>query len=215
MLPFKYKFFSNYHKIDISDKDYNYPLNVVWNTFNIKNLGEYHDLYVQSDTLLLSCVFEAFRNTCIKEYELDPTYFVSAPGLWWIACLKKTKVKLELLTDVNMLLMFENGIRGGISQVIHKYAKANNKYMKNHNKNISSSFLMYLDANNLYGYPMINLLPIGGFKWDDEKIYTEDMIKNFNINSKYGAVLEVDIEYPKELHNLHRDLPFLCKRVKF
>ena len=111
--------------------------------------------------------------------------------------------------------MFENGIRGGISQVIHKYAKANNKYMKNHNKNISSSFLMYLDANNLYGYPMINLLPIGGFKWDDEKIYTEDLIKNFNINSKYGAVLEVDIEYPKELHNLQRDLPFLCERVKF
>ena len=114
-----------------------------------------------------------------------------------------------------MLLMFENGIRGGISQVIHKYAKANNKYMKNHNKNISSSFLMYLDANNLYGYPMMNLLPIGGFKWDDEKIYTEDLIKNFNINSKYGAVLEVDIEYPKELHNLQRDLPFLCERVKF
>ena len=114
-----------------------------------------------------------------------------------------------------MLLMFENGIRGGISQVIHKYAKANNKYMKNHNKNISSSFLMYLDANNLYGYPMINLLPIGGFKWDDEKIYTEDLIKNFNINSKYGVVLEVDIEYPKELHNLQRDLPFLCERVKF
>ena len=87
--------------------------------------------------------------------------------------------------------------------------------MKNHNKNISSSFLMYLDASNLYGYPMINLLPIGGFKWDDEKIYTEDLIKNFNINSKYGAVLEVDIEYPKELHNLQRDLPFLCERVKF
>ena len=114
-----------------------------------------------------------------------------------------------------MLLMFENGIRGGISQVIHKYAKANNKDMKNHNKNISSSFLMYLDANNLYGYPMINLLPIGGFKWDDEKIYTEDLIKNFNNNSKYGVVLEVDIEYPKELHNLQRDLPFLCERVKF
>ena len=110
--------------------------------------------------------------------------------------------------------MFENGIRGGISQVIHKYAKANNKYMKNHNENTSSSFLMYLDANILYGYPMMNLLPMGGFKWDDEKRYTEDVIKNFNINSKYGAVLEVDVEYPKELHNLHRDLPFLCQRVK-
>ena len=99
----------------------------VWNTFKIKNLGEYHDLYVQSDTLLLSDVFEAFRKTCIKEYELDPTYFVSAPGLSWEACLKLTKVKLELLTDLDMFLMYEEGIRGGISQAIHKYAKSNNK----------------------------------------------------------------------------------------
>ena len=113
-----------------------------------------------------------------------------------------------------MLLMSEKGIRGGISQAIHKHAKANNKYMKNYNKDISSSFLMYLDANNLYGYPMISMLPIGGFKWDDAKIYTEDMIKNYNINSKYGAVLEVDIEYPKELHKHHSELPFLCERVK-
>ena len=82
--------------------------------------------------------------------------------------------------------------------------------MKNYNKDISSSFLMYLDANN----PMITMLPIGGFKWDDAKIYTEDIIKSYNINSKYGAVLEVDIEYPKELHKYHSELPFLCERVK-
>ena len=100
VLPSKNKFYSNVHKTDISDRDYNHALKV-WNTFNIKNFGEYHDFYVQSDTLLLSNVSEAFRNTCIKEYELDSTYFVSAPGLSWITCLKLTNVKLELLTDID------------------------------------------------------------------------------------------------------------------
>ena len=100
VLPSKNKFYSNVHKTDISDRDYNHALKV-WNTFNIKNFGEYHDFYVQSDTLLLSNVSEAFRNTCIKEHELDSTYFVSAPGLSWIACLKLTNVKLELLTDID------------------------------------------------------------------------------------------------------------------
>ena len=147
-LPLKDKFHSNLRKRSISDKDYEHGLNV-WNTFNIKNLGEYHDLYVQSDTLLPADVFEEFRKTCIKEYELDPCYFVSAPNLSWEACLKITKVKLELLTDIDMLLMFEKGIKGGISQAIFKDAKANNKYMKNYNKNMTSSYLQYLDANNL------------------------------------------------------------------
>ena len=114
-LPSKEDFYSNLCLESITDKDYEHAKNV-WNTFKIKNLGEYHDLYVQSDTLLLSDVFETFRKTCIKEYELDPAYFVSTPGLSWEACLKLTKVKLELLTDLDMLLMFEIGIRG----VFHK-----------------------------------------------------------------------------------------------
>ena len=122
-----------------------------WDVLEIKNRGEYHDLYVQSDTLLLSDVFENFRNKCLEIYELDPIYFVSAPGLAWQACLKKTEVKLELITDYDMLLMIEKGIRGGICQATHRYAKANNKYMKNCNKNIESSYIDYSDANNLYG----------------------------------------------------------------
>ena len=116
-----------------------------------ENLGEYHDLHVQCNVLLLADVFENFRDKFIEIYELDLAHFLSAPGLAWLACLKKTKVELELLTDIDMLLMVEKGIRGGICQAIHRYAKANNKYMKNYNKDVISSYLMYLDANNLYG----------------------------------------------------------------
>ena len=118
------------------------------------NMGDYHDLYVQTDTFLLADVFEKFRGKCIEIYGHDPSYFLSAPGLAWQACLKKTNVKLELLTDIHMLLMIEEGIRGGMCQSVHRYAKVNNKYMKNYNKNIESSYLMYLDASNLYGWAM-------------------------------------------------------------
>ena len=115
-----------------------------------KVLGDYHDLYVQSDTLLLADVFENFRGICIKVYELDPAHFLSAPGLARQTCLKKN-IKLELLTDVDMLLLVEKGIRGEICHAIYRYAKANNKYMKNYNKVKEESFVQYLDTNNLYG----------------------------------------------------------------
>ena len=101
---------------------------------------------------------------CIEIYELDPSYFYSAPGLAWQACLKKANVKLELLTDYDMLLMIERGIRGGVCQSTHRYAKASNKYMKNYNKSIVSSYLTYLDGNNLDGWAMSQKLPINGFK---------------------------------------------------
>ena len=129
-------------------------------------MGDDHDLYVQSDTLLLADVFENFRKACIKTYELDPSYFISLPGLAWQACLKKkTGVELELLTDYDMLLMIEEGIRGGICYVVQRYAKANNKYMKNYDKSKESVYIQYLDANNLYGAAMSEKLPINGFNW--------------------------------------------------
>ena len=134
---------------DITGVDYNHAKIVFKNLIN-KNLGNHHDLYVQSDALLLADIFENFRNMCIKVYELDPSRFLSAPGLAWQGCLKKTEVKLELLTNVDMLSMVEKGIRGGICHTMHRYAKANNKYMKDYNKDEEESFLEYLDANNLY-----------------------------------------------------------------
>ena len=152
-LPDKKAFHSELNLEDITDEDYAHGQKV-WKESEIKNLGEYHDLYIQCDTLLLADVFENFRDKCIEIYELDPTHFLSAPGLAWQACLKKTKVKLELLTDIDMLLMVEKGIRGAMCQAISRYAKANNKYMKSYDKDIISSCLMYLDTNNLYGWAM-------------------------------------------------------------
>ena len=159
LLPSKESFCSNLNMENIDDIDYRHGNNVC-KRFKFKNLGEYHDLYVQCDTLLLADVFENFRNMCLKVYELGPAHFLSLPGLAWQACLKKTNVKLELLTDYDMLLMVEEVIKGGICHSIHRYAKANNKYMENYDKNEESSYIQYLDANNLNGWAMSQKLPV-------------------------------------------------------
>ena len=168
---------------------------------------------MQIDTLLLADVFENFRDMCLKEYELDPAHFLLLPGLAWQACLKKTNVELELLTDYDMLLMVEEGIRGGICHSTHRYAKAN-KNMKNYNNNEESSYIQYLDANNLYGWAMSKKLPVNGFNWIDNNekaepsslersakhVINEEFIKNYNENDIKGYILEVDVKYPKRLH---------------
>ena len=212
-MPDKEAFYSNLNREDITGVDYKHAKIVFKNLIN-QNLGDYRDLYVQSDTLLLPDVFEDFRSMCIKVYELDPGHFLSAPGLVWQACLKKAEVKLEFLIDADMLLMAK-GIKGGICHAMQRYAKANNKYMKDYNKDEEESFLEYLDANNLYGWAMSEPLPGDGFDLikDLSKI-DEDFIKNYDKDSDKGYILEVDVKYPKNLHDLHSDLPFLSKRMK-
>ena len=169
---------------------------------------------MQSDTLLLADVFENFRDMCIKEHELDPAHFLSLPGLAWQACLKKTNIELELLTDYDMLLMVEEGIRGGICHSIHRDAKANNKYMKNYNNNEESFIYPIFRRYNLYGWAMSKKLPVNGFKWVDNNEINEEFIKNYNENDNKGYILEVDVKYLKRLHELHSDLPFLPERMK-
>ena len=208
-LPSDNEFYSNFYLKNISKEDFKHAENL-WKTSNIKSLGEYHDLYIQSDTTQLADIFEQFRTSCLKQYELNPAYFCTTLGLAMEASLKKTEVKLELLTDINMVLMFEKGTRGGISQAIQRYATANNKYMPNFNPKQIIFYLMYLDANNLYGYAMIKKIPIDSFKQiDDLEKFTSEFIKNYDEDSDTGYLLEVDIEYPKKLHEAHRDLPFL------
>ena len=186
---------------DITDADYAHAKRVC-KDFEIKNLGEYHDFYVQIDTLLLADVFENFRNMCLKIYELDPAKFLSAPGLAWQAALIQTKVKLDLLTDIDMLLMVQKGIREGICHSIYRYEKANNKYMKDYDKNEESSYLQYWDVNNLCGWAMSQKLSVNNFDWiEGTSQFNEDFLRNCNEESDKGYFLEVDVQYTKKLHN--------------
>ena len=210
-LPDKETFCSELNKEGITNEDYVHAQKV-WDVFKIKDLGEYYDLCVQSGTILLAEVFENLRDKCIEIYQLDPAHFSSVPGLAWQA---KTWVELELITDNDMLAMVENGIRGGTCNAAYRYAEANNKYMKIFDENTLSTYLEYLDANNLYGWAMCKKLPVSNFIWvEDLTIFTETFIKNYDENSDTGYIFEADIEYPKELFNKHKDLPFLPERMK-
>ena len=221
-LPSIDKFYSKLNMSGISESEYQHARNV-WNKFKLKNVGDYHDLYLKMDVILLTNVFESFRSVCLSNYGLDPAHFYTAPGLaWkglaWKACLKKTSVNLELLKDPDMLLMFERGIRGGITQSVHRWAIANNPYMGyEYDPSKPTEYLQYLDANNLYGWAMSQPLPTGEFKWIDvreNKVEPKKMVETLAKNSKWGYLLEVDVEYPRELHNHHNDLPFLCEKIK-
>ena len=211
-LPTKEDFYSILNDEHISDEDYNHAKDV-WNTFNLKNMGEYHDLYLKSDILLLSDVFENFRKTCLQYYKLDPCHYFTSPGLSWEAMLKMTDIKLELMTDIDMFQFIEKGMRGGISYIANRYGKANNKYMKNYNKEEPSKYIMYLDANNLYGWAMSQYLPTGGFKWLKQKQIDKFNLFKINKDSKKGYILEVDLEYPNELHDLHNDYPLAAEKI--
>ena len=156
-----------------------------------------------------------FRDKCIEIYDLDPAHFLSATGLAWEASLKKTRIILKLLTDIDMLLMVEKGIRDGIFQATHRYARANNKYRNDYDKNIESSYLVFLDANNLYGWALSQKLPINGFDWVKKlSRFNERLIKDYNENSDRRYFLEVYVEYPKTLFRSHEDLPFLPEGKK-
>ena len=207
-------FYSKLSGKGLSEGQYEHVLNV-WKSFNIKTLKNYLKLYNISDVLLLADVFENFRDLCLKNYGLDPVHYYTAPGLAWDAMLKMTKINLELLSDVDMLLMIEKGIRGGISIISNRYGKANNKYMKDFNESELSKFLMYLDANNLYGCGMSEKLPIHSFKWlsnkEIENLFNQQIVQ---VWEKTPCILEVDLEYPEELHDLHNDYPLCPERVE-
>ena len=211
-LPSKEAFHSKLLDQEISDKDYQHALNV-WNTFNCQTLQDYHDLYLKTDVLLLADVFENFRKTCLKHYKLDPCHYYTAPGLAWGACLKETKQELQLLKVYDMLMMFGQGIRGGISHTSKRYAEANNKYMKDFDESKPSTFIQYLVANNLYGWAMTQKLPTHGFKWINvDKTSVLKLLEKKDTNQ--GFIFEVDLDYPKSLSKSHNDYPLAPEKVK-
>ena len=181
------------------------------NIFNIKNLGEYHDLYLMTDVYLLTDVFENFRDMCLNYYGLDPAYYITLPTYSWNAFLSLTGVRLQQIHIKEMYEMIENGLRGGMTQCSYKKVEANNKYMnEDYDKSKPSSYISYLDANNLYGLAVCKKLPYDDFKWyygrmDEKRVlkYNDDD----DDDDDTGYILEVDLYCPKELHDLHKDYP--------
>ena len=205
-LPKQHAFYSLLIEEEISDADYTHA-QAVWSTFKCRTLGDYHDLYMRSDVLLLADVFEFFRQMALTTYELDPAHYYTSPGLSWDSMLRYTKVELQLLHDPDMYLLVESGIRGGVSMITKKWASANNHYMKHYDANEPSNFIVYLDANNLYGWAMSQKMPVDSFEW-----VPEDQLQNINIDKllesdEEGYILEVDLEYPQYLHDAHSDYP--------
>jgi len=204
-LPPRESFYSSLTDDTVSVDDYEHAINI-WERFRIETLGDYSDLYLKTDVLLLADVFENFRDACIESYGLDPTHYYTLPGYTWDAMLKHTGIRFELLTDIDMLLFLERGIRGGLSQCSNRYARANNKYAGTYDSSEPSTYLMYFDVNNLYGWAMCQPLPYADFQWVDD-------VANFDImsvtsESLIGYILEVDLAYPRGLHDSHADLPF-------
>lgn len=211
-LPTKEEFYDKLKEEHVKNTEYE-RAQKAWDTFGCQDLGQYSDIYLKSDVLILCDVFENFRKISLDKYKLDPAQYFTLPGLSWDAMLKLTNIELELLTDITMLHYFKSSIRGGISQCTLRKHVANNRFLPNYNPSEPSSFIAYLDATNLYGHSMSQYLPSHGFSW-----LKEDEISNFNVTDipdegEFGYVLEVDIEYPQELHEAHADLPFLAENI--
>ena len=211
-LPDESGFFNEMNESDISEEDYARAVKV-WNHFCIKTLGEYSDLYLKTDVIALADIFENFRDTMMKSHCLDPANYFSLPGYSWDAMLKYTGVELELLTDIDHLMFYERGIRGGLVQCSNRYSKANNWRTPDYNPAEPIKHILYLDFNNLYGYAQSKHLPVGGFKWLDEINGVDKAdIGNTHIQSlpdetEYGYVFEVNLSFPPEIHDIQKDLP--------
>lgn len=217
----KEEFFNKLNNCGISDKDYNRYL-TVYEKFGCKNFGDYHDLYLKSDVLLLADVFIKYMNVIYDNYVLDPAHYITMASLAWDCMLKHTKCDVELITDIDLYLFFEQNIRGGMCFTPNRYAKANNKYLSDFDDTIASSFITYLDANALYAHCMTEYLPLRNIKWDHDipKMTKEELkpfIMNYHNNHPLtdGLVLEVKLTYPSDLHDLHNDLPLAVENTTF
>ena len=203
-------FHSALNNSDISAEDYS-RTQAVGREFDICTLGEYSDLYLKTDVLLLADVFENFRSDYHRAYDLDPVHYYTAPGLTWDATLKHTGIELQLLTDIDMVLFVERGIRGGISQCRNRYSRANNPYIADYNPTEDMTYLVYYDVNNWYGWAMLQYLPYGGSEWVEH--FEQDFPWNVADDSEIGYILEVDLDYPEHIHDSHKDLPFCSEKM--
>ena len=181
--------------------------------FKMNARGDFYDLYLKADVFLIADAFETFVSTCLEHYRLGPCHYFSSPELSWDAMLKITKIELELISDTDMYLFIEKGMREGISYIAKRHSKANNKYMQSYDVNKPNKFIMYLDANNSYGWAMSQYLPYGGFKWLNQK-EIEKLDVNLTECNSIRYILEVDLKYPDKLHEMHNDYPIAPEKLK-
>ena len=206
------QFFNSLNDRECSAKDYEFA-QLVWKTFDCQTFKDYHNIYLKGDVLLLADFFEKFRMTCLNNYGLDAAHYYSTPGLAWDAALKMTNVELELFDNEEMYTFMERSIRGGISVISKRHAKANNPGCKHFYPMQDLSWLIYLDANNLYGWAMSQPLPTHGFRWLSENDFPQQIL-NLREDASDGYIFEVDLEYPSELHNRHNDYPLAPERLE-
>jgi DNA polymerase type B, organellar and viral len=215
-LPPKEAFHSNLNETDITDADYA-SAQLAWRTFNCQTFKDYHDHYMMSDVLLLADVFENFRDISLNNFGLDPAHYYTLPGLAWDSALKQTGAKLSLISDIDMHLFIENNIRGGISMISERYAKANNKYLIDEpfDETKPTSFIQYLDMNGLYSTVMSRFkLGVSDFKfWTADQLKDGLDLTQIDEDSETGYILEVDIEYPESLHELHSMYPLAAEKL--
>jgi len=231
-LPPKREFYSMLLEKHVTDEDYVHATEV-WHHFKCTTLGDYSDLYLKVDVLLLADVMENFRDLCMSTYNLDPVYYYTAPGFTFDAMLRYTGVSLELLTDYDMVLFMEQGIRGGLVQASERYCRANNPKTLGYDAEKPPSWLVYQDCkyitliqliilltlnlltgNNLYGYAMGEYMSYGGFKWYEGDLDRSlELLDGMTVKSDVGRIYEVDIAYPDSLHDAHNDLPFLPRNA--
>ena len=216
-LPPREKFYNDLSKKHISNEDYTF-IHELWNTFQLKNLGELHDLYMETDVLLLADVFEEFRHFSLLKYRLDPAHFNTAPGLSWSAALLHTMQRLEIPTDPDMHLFFDKGLSGGASQIANPYAKANHESFEHFDQQVERAYISMFDCNNQYGWAMSQYLPTHGFKWvklDTEcsEFWTEYVLQQEDCQDT-GYFFEVDLEYPEELHDTHDQYPLAPEHLE-
>ena len=210
-LPSQDDFYNKLNEEGVSDKDYARAQRT-WDAVGCSTFLDYMETYVLTDALLLCDVFENFRSLCQTNYGLDPCHYLSLPGFGFDAMLKMTRVELELFTDMDMYLFVEQSLRGGITTTNHRYAKANNPYLMDYDDSRDTTYIQYLDVNNLYGSGLQGLLPYKNFKWLTRgQIDARDFMK-INADGDRWFALEVDLEYPPELHDKHNDFPLAVEK---
>ena len=162
---------------------------------------------------MLADAYEKFIFTCLKYYVLDPCHYFSDPGLSWDAMLKMTKVEFKKISDLDKYMFFEQGMRGGVSYINKRYSEANNEYCQDYDKEKPKKYIIYLDMNNLYGHAMSQYLPYANFKWVKNIDKIEQKLMQIKKDSSTGYILEVDLEYPQELHDIHNDYPLAPEKI--